>query len=151
MDDFTINIAIPTDNEDFVSLKCPKCGECFKLSPGDIESEDIIEIYCPQCGLSSENYITEELFEKAKAKVLNHVIDGFYNEMKKVERRTNNSMIKVKTNKLKKEYEPSVRSTIDSMEIIGFECCNRQANIRHLLKICGCYCPYCGGLKDGNF
>lgn len=150
MDEFTNKILIPTDDDGFVLLQCPKCGEYFKLPPEDIESDDVVDIYCPLCGLVSDTYITEDVIELAKAKALNKVLGDFYDDMKKLERKTRNSIIQVKANKPQKEEEISIKSTIDSMEIVDFECCNRQGKIRHLLNYCGCYCPYCGGQKNGS-
>lgn len=150
MDNFTIKIPIPTDDDGFVLLQCPKCGEYFKLSPDGIESDDFLDIYCPLCGLVSDTYITEDVIDLAKAKALNKVLGDFYDEMNKLERKTRNSIIQVKANKPQKEEEIPIKSTIDSMEIVDFECCNRQCKIRHLLNYCGCYCPYCGGQKDGS-
>lgn len=150
MDNFTIEISIPTDDDGFVLLKCPKCGEYFKLPPSDIQSDEVLDIYCPQCGLVSENYLTEDVIELAQAKALNYLMEDFYGEMKKLERKTRNSLVKIKANKPTKEEEIPIKSTIDSMEIVDFECCKRQGKIRHLLNYCGCYCPYCGGKKDGS-
>lgn len=150
MDDFSISISIPTDDDGFVLLRCPKCGEYFKLSADDIQSEEVLDIHCPQCGLISDNYMTDDVIELAQAKAINHLLDNFYGEMKKIERKTRNSIVKIKANKPKKEEEIPIRLAIDSMDIVDLECCNRQAKIRHLLNYCGCYCPYCGGQKDGS-
>lgn len=150
MDDFSVSISIPTDDDGFVLLRCPKCGEYFKLFSGDIQREEVFDIHCPQCGLISENYITDDVIELAQAKILNQFLDGFYSEMKELERKTRNSFVKIKANKPKKEEEISIRPEIDSMEMVDFECCSCQAKICYLLKYCGCYCPYCGGQKDGS-
>ena len=150
MDDFTIEISIPTDDDGFVLLKCPKCGEYFKLPSADIQSDEVLDIHCPQCGLVSENYLTEDVIELAQAKAINYLMEGFYGEIKKLERETHNSLVKIKANKPTKEEEIPIKSTIDSMEIVDFECCKRQGKVRHLLNFCGCYCPYCGGQKDGS-
>lgn len=150
MNDFSISISIPADDEGFVLLRCSRCGEYFKLPSDDIQGEELLDIYCPQCGLISEDYITDDVIELAQAKAINQLLDGFYNETKKLERKTRNSVVKIKANKPEREEEIPIRSTIDSMEIVDFRCCERQAKIRHLLDYCGCYCPYCGGQKDGS-
>lgn len=150
MDDFTIEISIPTADDGFVLLKCPKCGEYFKLPPAGIQSDEVLDIHCPQCGLVSENYLTEDVIELAQAKAINYLMEDFYGEIKKLERETHNSLVKIKANKLTKEEEIPIKSIIDSMEIVDFECCKRQGKVRHLLNFCGCYCPYCGGQKDGS-
>lgn len=101
MNEFTINISIPTDDDGFVLLKCSKCEEYFKLPPGDIESDGVIDIHCPLCGLISDTYITEDVIELAKAKALNKVLSNFCDEMKKIGKKTKNSIVQIKANKLK--------------------------------------------------
>lgn len=150
MDDFNLEISIPTDDDGFVLLCCPKCGELFKLPPSDIESDEVMDIHCPLCGLISENYITEDVIELVKAKSINKLLGNFYKDLKSLERRNKSSLINNKTNKPKLEDEIPIRSTIDSMEIVDFKCCKRQGKIRHLLNYCGCYCPYCGGIQNGS-
>ena len=150
MNDFTIRISIPTDDDGYVLLQCPKCGEYFKLPPSNIKSEGVLNIYCPLCGLISDNYLTKDVMELAQAKELNHVQRNIYDKIKKLERKSKNSPVKIKVNKPDEVDEIPIKSTIDSMEIVDFECCNRQAKIRYLLNFCGCYCPYCGGYNDGS-
>lgn len=150
MDDFTIGISVPADADGFVLLQCPKCGEYFKLPPSDIESDEVLDIHCPLCGLVSDNYLTDDVIELAKAKAINKLFGDIYGDMKKLERQSHNSFVQITVKKPSEEEEILVKSTIDSMEIVDFECCDRQAKIRHLLSYCGCYCPYCGGKKDDN-
>lgn len=38
-DDLSFAIEIPCDEDRFVLLQCPQCGEFFKLKPSDYESE----------------------------------------------------------------------------------------------------------------
>ena len=42
-------ISIPADEDGFVLMQCPLCGEFFKLRAEDFEAEDVIEIWCPCC------------------------------------------------------------------------------------------------------
>lgn len=67
MEDFSFEISIPCDDDGFVLLQCPKCGEFFKLRPSDIESDEVLDIYCPLCGLSSEEYFTQDVIDLAIA------------------------------------------------------------------------------------
>lgn len=150
MDEFSIEVSIPTDDDGFVLLKCPKCGEEFKLIPSDVECDEVKDIYCPLCGLISDNYITDDIIELAQAKAVNQLLGGFYDEMKKLERQTKNSMVQFKAGKFEKEEEIPIKSTIDPMEMVDFDCCNKTAKIGHLLHYSGCYCPFCGGYKDGD-
>ena len=73
VEDFRMEISIPADDEGYVLLQCPKCGEKFKLTPTDIESDEVEDIYCPLCGLTSESFWTDDVFELAQAKMLKSV------------------------------------------------------------------------------
>ena len=150
MDDFTINITIPSDDDGYVLLKCPKCGELFKLLASDLENDDVSDIHCPLCGLISENYLTEDVISLAESKAMNRIMDELYSEFKKLERKSKKSFVQIKTPKLQREEESPIRATIDSMEIIEFNCCRKSVKLRNLLIYCGCYCPYCGGKQDGD-
>lgn len=150
MEDFSFEISIPCDDDGFVLLQCPKCGEFFKLRPSDIESDEVLDIYCPLCGLTSEDYLTEDVVELAIAMAKNRALDEIYNEFRSLERQTRNSFVQFKCSKPEKEDELPIQSTIDAMEIVDFDCCDRQAKIRNLLHYCGSHCPFCGGLQDGN-
>lgn len=150
MDDFTIKISIPTDDDGFIPLRCPKCGEYFKLPQSDIESDEVIDIHCPLCGLISDNYITEDVLQLAETRALNEFLGGLHREMKSLERDNKKAPLKIKVNKLQLEDEIPIRFIFDSMEIVDFECCKKQGKIKYLLNYCGCYCPYCGEIQDGN-
>lgn len=148
MKDLSVSISIPMDEDGFVLLRCPRCGESFKLLSDDIQSEEVTDIHCPQCGLVSENYLTDDVIKLAQAKIINRLSDGFYNELWNMNRKTRNFTIK--TNKFKREEEVPIRLNRDSMEMVDFGCCGRIAKIRYLLDYCGCYCAFCGGITDGS-
>lgn len=40
-DNLNFEINVPTDNEGFVLLKCPKCKNLFKLKPSDYQSDSV--------------------------------------------------------------------------------------------------------------
>lgn len=150
MGDLSIEVSIPADENGFILLQCPKCGEYFKLPASDIQSNELRDIYCPLCGLASDSYWTDDVIKLAQAKALNYVLDNLYDEMKKLERSTRNSIIKIQANKPDYEEEIGIKSTVDAGKIVKFDCCDKKAKIRHLLDYCGCYCPYCGGKQDGD-
>lgn len=144
-DEITMTISIPTDDEGYVLLKCPRCGTYFKATPSDIKDDRVLEIFCPCCGLASENYITNDVLELALTMAKNKALDILHDEFKKIERQTKNGFIQFKAgSKPKHDYENPIRSGIEAMEVAYFPCCNRNAKIKPLLKITGCYCPFCG-------
>ena len=144
-DEFTMTISIPTDDDGYVLLKCPKCGTYFKATPADLQDDRLLYLFCPCCGLTSDSYITDDVLELALAMANNRVMDMIHDELKKMERQTRNSMIKFKAGKLPKhEHENPIRSGIEAMEVVNFPCCKRTAKIKPLLRMTGCYCPFCG-------
>lgn len=92
-------VSIPADDQGFVLLQCPLCGEFFKVHPSDYQADDVIEIWCPSCGLKAENYFTEDVLELAFKKTRNYAHDFIYNEFKKMERKFKGSFVSFKAGK----------------------------------------------------
>ena len=147
-DEFNIEISIPTDDYGYVLLKCSHCGTFFKARPEDIEDDGVLELYCPSCGLSSDNYITDDVLDLAFAMSHNKAVDLIYDELKRFERQFKKGPITIKAGKRpKNKQENPIRSGIEALEVTSFLCCNRTAKVKPLLRITGCYCPFCGVKK----
>lgn len=141
--DFTIEI--PCDDDGFVLLQCPQCGELFKLRPEDYESDDVIEVSCPSCGIASDNYLTDEVVELARTKAMNAALKMLEAEMKKLERKTKGNPVSFKAGKpLKRESESALMPSIDTLSRVTCDCCGRQSKISRLLKMSKFVCPLCG-------
>mgnify|MGYP001116115024 CR=1 FL=1 len=113
-------VSIPADDQGFVLMQCPLCGEFFKIKPGDYHAEDVIEIWCPSCGLKAENYFTDDVIELALKKTKNYANDLIYNEMKKWEKKFKGSFISFKAGKKpqhEEEYEVMERLIDTLMEL----------------------------------
>ncbi|MDD3833272.1 MAG: TFIIB-type zinc ribbon-containing protein [Oscillospiraceae bacterium] len=148
MSDMTFQIEIPADNDGFVLLQCPLCGDFFKVRPSDYEDDGVLSLHCPSCGQVSDNYITEDVVELAMAIAQNYATDLVYDEMKKWERQYNSKDFKFNVGqKPKHKPENPIKATIEALTISHLSCCLREAKIKPMLKICGCYCPFCG-VKD---
>ena len=100
-DDFTFVIQSPYDDDGFVLMRCPKCGELFKLRPTDYGANDAVEICCPSCGGVSESYLTDDVIELAKAIAMNSVMESVHKGMKQLERRTCSKTVSFKEIKLR--------------------------------------------------
>lgn len=147
-----IEISIPTDNDGYVMLKCPTCGERFMLKPSDIEEESTIDIWCPNCGLKHDSYFDDEIIDLSKRIVKNCVADmlnDFANDLEKSFKNCKNIKFK-SANKLKKEPELPISRKIGDFEIKNYHCCDRQAKIKSITNFEGGYCPFCGEMVDGN-
>lgn len=143
--DFSIKISIPTDDHGYILLQCSYCGTFFKLTPNDIEDDRILDIYCPSCGLISDDYFTEDVLELAVVIAQNKVMDNLYDKFNELGRQYKKGPVTFKAGKRPKpEPENPIRSGIDALVITNFPCCIRTAKIKPLLKITGCYCPFCG-------
>ena len=144
-------IGIPCDSEGFYLLQCTLCGDLFKLKPDDIEDDSVFEIHCPACGLVSENYITDDVIELAVIMGGNYLEDLMTKEFKKLERDTKNSILKFKvTGSSNKEKEHPIKLTVEALERTKYYCCNKEAKIKPILKMCGSYCPFCGEKEYGT-
>lgn len=133
-----------------VLLKCPICGELFKLIPSDYRDESVFSIYCPSCGLSSDNYITDDILELGMNMMDNLKNKIITKELKKLEKQTKGSMIGFKVNsKIKKKSELPIMLTVENLEPKYYPCCKKIAKIKPILKISGSYCSYCGVMDYG--
>lgn len=140
-----MEISIPTDDDGFVLLQCEHCGEFFKATPADIEDDGVLHIFCPCCGLISDSYVTDDVIELAIKMTKNLAMDMIYDAFKDLERHNRNGIVKFKAGKKPRhEQEDPIKTGIEALETTSFPCCNRSAKIKPLLKITGCYCPFCG-------
>lgn len=148
IEDSTFEVSIPTDQDGYILLKCNFCGTLFKITADDYNDESSIRLYCPSCGLVSDNYLTEDVIELASVKLENYAIDLIYDAFKSIERKTKHSIIQVNAGKRPDHKEENhIKTGVDCLTIIDFRCCNKSAKIKPLLKMTGCYCPFCG-VKD---
>lgn len=144
-DDFSLTISIPTDDDGYILLQCPNCGTYFKATPSDIQDDGVLEVFCPSCGLAGENYITEDVLELAITMAKNKAMEMIHSEFKKMEREFRKGPVTFKAGRPpKREHENPIHSGIEAMEIASFPCCKRSAKIKPMLKMTGCYCPFCG-------
>ena len=96
----------------------------------------------------SEEYITDDVLELATKIAENYAQDLIYDMFKELERNSKKSFIQFKPGgKPEHNKLDHIRSRIEALEITTFPCCNLSAKIKPLLKMTGCYCPFCG-VKD---
>ena len=145
MDEISLEISIPTDNDGFVLLQCPVCGEYFKLAPSDIEADEVFDIWCPCCGMASKEYLTQDVVDLAMKRTANVTMDIVFNEMKKWERQLKGALSFKARNKPKPE-EPIVVG-VEALEREQYVCCKKEAKIKTILKYSSSYCPFCGVKK----
>ena len=144
-DDFTFKISIPSDDDGYILLQCEHCGTFFKIPAEDMENDALLDLYCPGCGLVSESYLTEDVIELAQAMAQNYTMDMLYDAFKDLERKTKRGIVRFRAGMPPKyEDENPIRSGVEALDITRFSCCKKNAKIKPLLKMTGCYCPFCG-------
>ena len=97
--DIKFEISVPSDEEGYVLLKCPSCGEKFMLTVEDIEDESTVDIWCPNCGLTHDNYLDDDIYELAERIFENQVTEMLNDFSKNLEKSFRNS----KEKRLKKK------------------------------------------------
>lgn len=144
-DELNVTISIPADDDGYILLQCPHCGTYFKIKPSDFEDDSVLHIFCPSCGLIGENYLTDDAINLATTMIKNRAMDMIYDEFKKMERQFKKGPITFKAGKPPKhDAEDPIRSGLETLEVVAFPCCKREAKIKPLIKMAGSYCPFCG-------
>lgn len=145
MEDTSIEISIPCDDDGFVLLQCPHCGELFKLTVKDIESDSFSNTYCPSCGLAGDEFLTEDVRDLALAKAANLAFDAITQELQTFSKRSKGSLIqfKVKSSSTR-EPELPIRASIEALQIATCQDCLRQSKISPTLIMSAFTCPLCG-------
>lgn len=142
---FSFTLEIPCDDDGFVLLQCPQCGELFKLRPSDYESDDVLEVSCPACGISSENYLTEEVIDLAMAIAKNEALKALHGEMKRLERKTRGKSVSFKAGKPPRtDDESELQPSVDALHVVACHSCGKQSKISPLLSMSMFTCPLCG-------
>ena len=127
-EEMVFQISVPTDEEGFVLLECPLCGELFKLNPSDYQ-DDVIEL-----GLAmAENYANDLIMK----------------ELKKFEKKIKGSISFKVSKKPNRKPELPVMLTIEAFEKKIYPCCKKEVKLKPILKMSGSYCPYCGVMDYG--
>ena len=143
--DFDFAIEVPCDDDGFVLLQCPQCGELFKLRPSDYESDEVLEVSCPACGISSDSYLTEEAIELALAIAKNKALAALHSEMKRLERKTKGKAISFKAGEPPRpDNELELQPAVDALKAVSCRSCGKQSKISLLLSMSMFTCPLCG-------
>lgn len=146
-----LKITIPSDDGGYIGLKCPICGEHFKVSASDLKADYVLYIWCPGCGLSSESYHEDDVARLALAKASNFVQDQIADMLDNLFSGNSKSGIEFSVDKKpEREYEKKITTTEDRTILNGCKDCGGIFKIDSLLSTTAHYCPLCGGLQDGE-
>ena len=145
MEETRFEIRIPCDDDGFILLRCPHCGELFKLTVEDMESDETLDIYCPSCGLSDSNFLTQDVIDLALAKASNYAMDAIAQQLQAFAKKNSSSLIRfeVKANR-EREPETPIRAAIEALRIVTCHDCGREAKVSPALAMSAYTCPLCG-------
>ena len=130
MEEARFGIRMPCDDDDFILLRCPHCGELFKLTTEDIESDETLDIYCPSCGLCANNFLTQNVIDLALAKTSNYAMYAIAQQLQAFAKKNSNGLVRfeVKANR-EREPEPPIRAAIEALQISTCHDCGREAQV----------------------
>lgn len=145
MEETRFEIRIPCDDDGFILLRCPHCGEMFKLTAEDIESNETLDIYCPSCSLSDSNFLTQDVIDLALAKASNYAMDAITQQLQAFAKKNSSSLVRfeVKANR-EREPETPIRAAIEALQIAICHDCGREAKVPPALAMSAYTCPLCG-------
>ncbi len=145
MEETRFEIRIPCDNDGFILLRCPRCGELFKLTAEDMESDETLDIYCPSCGLCANNFLTQDVIDLALAKTSNYAMDAIAQQLQAFAKKSSSGLVRfeVKANR-EREPEPPIRVAIEALQIVTCHDCGREAKVPPALAMSAYTCPLCG-------
>ena len=141
----SFEIHLPLDNDGYVLLKCPRCGEPFKITSSDYNDDSVGNLWCPSCGLVSASYLTEDVVDLAMNMATDIFLKELHKELKDLERKTRNSLVQIKAGKETHiSYEDRLTSVVDALVVKHFSCCDRTAKVPVHISTSATYCPFCG-------
>ena len=149
--DTVFEIEIPSDNEGYVLMQCPKCGSLFKLHPSDISDDSVLDIRCPACGVVSKSFLTEDVIVYANVIAKNYAMNAIYEEMKTLEKQTCGGLISFKAgNKPRDEEMQPLSPAVEALIEVECDQCHKTAKVQPLLALSKYNCPFCGvgGFND---
>lgn len=150
MDNTSIEVELPSDDEGYVSFQCPACGDRFKLAAAEVNERDPDELYCPLCGLVAEagDFHDPEVIALAMEHAQNVIAALLNNWTRGMERSFAGaqSVNFTRGTDLPLEEVRSLRETPDLL-IAEFGCCRSTAKLAASSALSLAYCPFCGRTK----
>ncbi|WP_165074796.1 hypothetical protein [Paludisphaera rhizosphaerae] len=141
-------ISIPTDDDGFISQKCPTCSGLFKVKHG--EGSDKPLAHCPYCGAAGDDWFTDEQRAYIEAAGRNFALDLVSSELEEMTRDFNREMPRGGFITAEMSFTPSPEEPLppvpaesnEPMPVALFECCNER--IKHDGSSEVLHCVICG-------
>lgn len=151
MENFSLEISIPLDEDGFIEMECDYCKNRFMLHRDVYESEENINFFCPVCGLPNRinTFFVPEVLEKVQQRAMNYMLEELDKSLGKTIKQINKSgFIKMSMKKPKKEMEKELYTPSEDYVRSKQNCCNIVVKVRNIDKETGTYCPICGVLNN---
>lgn len=145
MGDLGFRITIPSDEDGYILLRCPHCGELFKVSTEEAEDDSVLNTYCPACGLMADSFLTDGVIALALAMAKNRAISAIAKELEKQLKGLGGSLIKFDV-KVQDDPEPELplAASIEALEVGRCRDCGSSFKVKQALSMSTFTCPYCG-------
>ncbi len=148
MQNETLSLSIPMDDEGYIDLECDYCKTRFMITGDDFESVDMPFFFCPICGLpnNTNKFLSQEVIQKAEQMAMEWALKEIERSLGKTIRDINKSgFFKMDLKAPKKEPEKELYKPIDDYIIHKTQCCQMHIKLHELDCQIGAYCPICGG------
>lgn len=141
-------ISIPTDDDGFISQKCPACSKLFKAEFG--EGSDKPLGYCPYCGAAGGDWYTDEQRAYIEAAGRNFALEVVRRELGEMTRSFNRGVPCGGITTAEMSLEPTPEEPLppvpaesnEPMPVASFRCCNER--IKHDGSSAALHCVICG-------
>lgn len=150
MENGSLSISIPLDDDGYTELYCDFCKTRFMITGDDFENKDMPFFFCPICGLPNDviNFYSPEVIQKAEQmamewamKEINRTLGVTCKDISK------SSFLKMDLKMPKKEPEKELYKPVDDYIIHKTQCCQMRVKLHELDEQIGVYCPICGGTE----
>lgn len=145
MEDLQLRVTIPADEDGCVLLRCPHCGELFKVTADSCEDDSVLGFRCPLCGLTADNFLTQDVIDLALAKTVNAVMPKLEKQLKRELAKTRNGFVSFDV-KMDYDEEPEtpIQQTVEALQKVTCKDCRRMSKVSPALAMSSYTCPYCG-------
>lgn len=145
MESFQLKVTIPSNEDGCILLRCPRCGELFKVAVDNYEDDSVLDIHCPLCGITAGNFLTQDVIDLALAKTANAVMPELEKELKRELGKMGNGLISFDV-KMDYDEEPEkpIQQAIEALQKVTCKDCERVSKVSPALAMSSYTCPYCG-------
>ena len=135
---------VPTDDEGYLALQCPHCGDAFKIRGSDYQERELSDLYCANCGLSGEfgSFLPPDVIEAMQQAAMNHILPDLEKAVADLNK-TSGGLISIRAEIDKPPPADEIRAVTDLAEA-QLPCCETAVKLPFRNAAAVFYCPFCG-------